>query len=69
MLSAGEEGLRKALITVGQEGVVTGGGLEKIEKYAKELMADGKATSIAKAMVMAEDQNPEWSEEYHREQQ
>lgn len=69
MLSAGEEGLRKALITLGADGVTTGGGLEKIQKAAEEIVAKDNSISKSKAMVMAEDQNPVWAAEYKAELQ
>ena len=69
MFKAGDEGVAKSLVTLGVDGIIEGGGLEKITKFAKELLAKGDFKTMAKAMVEAENQNPEWAKEYYREQQ
>ena len=67
MLASGEEGVSKSLITLGSDGVTTGGGLDKITEAAKEIVAKDNSISMTKAMVMAEDRNPVWAAEYKAE--
>lgn len=68
LLKAGEEATVKALNEIGNdEGSITGSAFEKIETLAKALVKDGKADTLAKAVDLVAQQNPELYQEYRAE--